>query len=304
MSDMPQTSAPIYLFLDPAPQFITLSTANLAATPQVLSISAALNRAGANGIATQATASKQPTWSLTSLQGPFAWEVTPGALPSGAFTTAGISTTVPNPGRFGFTFAGASTQSLECDTIAPFFTGLEVGVTVTCVAQSTSTAGTQTIWGLGAAGTNNTLQLNLNGSALQLQNNDNGTTYTASVSAVGTGLFVCSATRYPNTIALRVWTNVGTAPSGLPTLQLNASAPVAISVPATATYSTFCIGGLNTNGSVQNAFTGTIGQLAVYGVQSGTVMADIEEVEAAMMNEIGLSRLQDLAVSAGSTIEA
>jgi hypothetical protein len=271
MSQTPSTNAPTYLQIDPDPGNIILGTANL---PSSLTVSSAMNGGGYHDAIVQATASKQPGWSANAIAGQFLYQDYPGASGYPVTSAAGTKTLVGVPG---FLFTG--TQFFEYDSLAATFAGTGVGITVTCVFQSTSTAGTQTIWGLGAAGATPYLQLQLNGSALKMIDS-NGTT-TAQVASIA---------------------NVGTDPVGLPTLQ---TATGTIASPAAAAYTTFCIGALNVSAAQTNFFNGAIGKLAVYGVQAGTTVADVEEVEAEFMLACGLSRTQDLATSAASgTLEA
>jgi hypothetical protein len=286
MSMTPSTNSPCYLSLNPTLQYVTLGTANL---PTTLTASAVQNRAGLGDAVIQNTASAQPGWSSNAVVGAYIATDKPGA---GSYPTTSAAGTSALSGVPGFTFNG-STQYFEYDTLASKFTGTEVGITVVCVVTcSALTAGPFAVWSFGAAGTNNTLTLQYVSGAVQLVNNDSGTSYTASVSGVNSGLAVVSATRIANSLSLRVWTNN----AGTPTLNTSAAAP--ISVPAAATYSTFCVGALNSNGSVSNKFTGTIGRLAVFGVQAGTTVADVEETEAEWLLSAGISRVMDIAQTA------
>jgi len=293
---LPNTDAPIYLLVDPSPRYITYGTANL---PGSLTISSVLNRAGTTNAIVQNTAAAQPGWSSNALNGTFLWETSPGA---GSYPSSSAQQTSSSVGTPGFTFNG-SAQFFEYDALASTFSGLGVGITVSCVVQlSGSASGTNVVWALSSASGTTALSLQYNAATGALSiNTTNGST-AATVSGVGSTLCVVSATRNSSGVSLRVWTNVGTAPAGLPTLQTNSATVAAIN----ETYTTFAVGAqVNTAGTGTNFFKGSVGQLAIYGVQSGTTTADIEEVEAEMLLNIGTSRLQDLATAtAGGALEA
>src|ERR1700676_5049080 len=149
MSATPSTDAPCYLSLNPAMQFVTLGTANL---PLTLTANVVQNRAGLQDAVIQATATAQPGWAANVISGPFMYQNRPGANSYPLTAAAGTSALVGVPG---FTFNGS--QFFEYDTLAPLFTGTEVGITVCCVVKCNNAGSSFTVWGFGGASTNNTL---------------------------------------------------------------------------------------------------------------------------------------------------
>ena len=283
MTATPSTDAPCYLSINPAMKYVTLGTANLPSTLTALSVQ---NRVGDQDAVIQSVAADQPGWSSNAISGAYIATTTPGAGAYPLTSAAGTSASVGVPG---FTFNGSS-QFFEYDGIASEFSGTETGVTVSCVVQRATTDGY--VWAFGAAGATPFLLLKYASGALTLVDS-NGTT-SCSVAAVNNNLAVVSASRSAaGVLSLRVWANS----AGAAVLQ---TATATIASPAATTYSTFCIGATNIGGSVGNFFTGNIGKFAVFGVQSGTSTADVEELEAEWLLSAGVSRLTDLAGTSGS----
>jgi hypothetical protein len=184
----PSTNSGLYLFLDPDPAYITLngtsaqtSAAGVAGTLQVTS---ALNRAGITGVIApdSSTTTTQPVWSKIGIVTPFeTWDW------PGSYYTNGASPALT--GTSGFQFTG--TQYLSCDSIAPYFTGTAVGVTVVCVVQN-GTSGTGTVWQLGSSSTGLELKYN---SSTSLQLIDHAASATATITVVAGTVYVVTAAR-------------------------------------------------------------------------------------------------------------
>src|ERR1700722_5548245 len=131
---LPKTSAPNFLYLDPARKYVNLNQF----TPGTVEIYSVLNRA--NETAMINTGSGAPGWSPTGLQATYAWRNNPGAVIPGT------------PGQPALTFA--TSEFLEYDALASQFSGTEKPMTMTCVMSCSAFAsGTaNTVWAAAATG--------------------------------------------------------------------------------------------------------------------------------------------------------
>jgi hypothetical protein len=298
---IPQTSAPQYLFLDPDPAFIFLNgTSALTSASGVagtLQISAALNKVGNQGILAPdtSTTTTQPGWSKIGITTPYYTTDWPGSYyVSGAPGTASVPAIT---GTAGFTFANA--QYLSCDAIASTFSGTSVGITVVCVVQaSAGSNATNTVWELNANTGSPSLRLSFNtaGTTATFQDSSSGGAVSQAGLVAGTA-YVITATRSASGLLMRITAATSTTnPLALTQTQTSGAY-----TPSSLTYSTFTVGasntGTTTSPTIANKFTGSIGQLMVFGIGAGQTItsggntypcADIENVETDMLIEAGI----------------
>lgn len=244
----PATSAPQYFFLDAGRKFVQLNQFTYP-TLQALSV---VNRATGNAVI-QSTGSLQPTWSGNALQGPYSYINNPGVLGS---TPAGIG---------GFTFAGAA--YFEQDSVATSAAGsAEAALTVVCTVNAASSGGV--VWSFADATTDGYLYLSYGSGAFSFTEENTHGTFTASATVTAATTHVVTCTRAGGNLVMRV--------------DQAAGSPVAVTAGA-ETYTTFCVGALNSNATIVKQFNGVIGHLAVYGGS-----ADIDEVEVFLLQAAGI----------------
>jgi hypothetical protein len=246
---LPSTSAANLFLLDPARRFVNF---NQGAYPALQALSV-LNRAN-DAAVIQASSSAQPIWANNAIGGAYVARNNPGIELQ---YTAGIS---------GLKFSGA--QFLEYDALAASFSGTEMPLTVVCQAQCASAGGT--IWGFGGAGATPKLSLSYSGGTLSLTEVSSAGTTTVSAT-LDTNAHCITAVRSGNGLALRIDS-------------ASAAAPVSLT-PVASTYTTFCVGAVNSGGSVSGQFNGALGKLAVY-----AGVADVYQVETYMLLNAGIIR--------------
>lgn len=233
----PATSAPAYLYLDPAERFILLNSFALP-TLQIVSVA---NRVNDSAPVIQSTGSLQPVWAKSVLGGTF------------------ISTNLPETtGLSGLTYSGA--QYLPYNSLSTVFSGSETPVAIVCQVAAASAGGT--IWSLASSSASTPkLSLSYSGGVLSFTEVNGNGTFTTSTT-LDTNVHVVSAVKVGSTISLRV----DGAAVGSPT-----------TITATSeTYNTFTIGALNSNGSVSSQFNGTMGKVLVYGAPADIFAVEIE----------------------------
>lgn len=258
----PSTSAGCYFFMDPSKKYVQLASA-YGNTATALQVGTLTDRISGKPIT--AGSSAAPVWASNSFYGTF------------AKYGSGSGSHLANQ-QAGLTFNG-TTQCLEFDYLASTLaSGTEPSLTVVCQAQCTSAAGSnQTLWAFGGAGTAPILQCAISDGYLVLTEH-NGSTYTATyTSFTGFGA---------NNTAANVITAVRT--NNLLTLRVNGvQVQTAALTAATNTFTTFCVGALNSNGSTSDYFTGVIGKLIAYGSPVGGI-ADIVDLEKDLMLDSGI----------------
>jgi hypothetical protein len=250
----PATSAAQYFYMDPARKYVQFNQFTYPAL-QTLSV---VNRATGNAII-QNTSGSQPIWAGNALQGPYSARNNPGAAPTSSLVGAGIA---------GFTFAGG--QYFEHDSVATTLGGkAEAALTIVAAVNPASAGGV--IASFADATTDGYLYLSYGSGAFTFsEENTNGiVSVSATVAAATTS--VVTAIRANATLTLRVNSAVVAGPSTV--------------TAGTETYTTFCVGALNSNGLVNRQFNGVIGDVAVYGGS-----ADIYEVETYMLLKAGVIR--------------
>ena len=216
-----------------------------------LAVSAVVERV-TNKAILQSNTNFQPTWGRTSLSGTFSSTNTP--------STTGIA---------GLTFA--TNDSLEFDSLAselvtnPNFT---VTTVVNCPTATNSTA--QTVWGLGSGTSTPTLALQYQSSNFNFTEVNSNGTYTASA-ATDNKTHVVTCIKNNNVLTLRV--------DGAQVATQNVTAA------GVDQFSTFCIGGLNSNGSVSANFNGTLADVIVW-----FGAADVQATEAFLLQFAGVVR--------------
>lgn len=257
---LPSTSAPLY-FLASAERRDILFNQFVYPALQVQSIR---NRANETAVI-QNTSSAQPTYLGNALQGTYSWQNNGGGNSN-------------PPGRAGLVFA--TSQYLEYDGIAASFSGAETPITIVAAVSGITTG---TILGFGSAGTTPTLSLSMSGGTLSWKQVSSAGTFTASAT-MGTGVHVVSATKANGAVTLRI-----------------DSAQVATTsvTAATETFTTFCLGALNNNGTVGSFLTGNIGVAAVYGGNGAGGPADVYQVETYLLSQYGVIRGASSGINSG-----
>lgn len=221
-----------------------------------LQVSSVLNRATELPIVATAA---QPTWNGSALAGSFLYQNFPGAT-----------------GLAAIQFASASSQFLRYDTLSGLFSGAETPITVTalvsCTTPSSGTA--QTVFGFGNASTTK-LALQYQSGNIQLVEINGSGTFTTS-NATDSNAHCITAIRASNTLTLRVdGVQVGS---------------IAAITSNTEAFTTFCIGALDTGGTVGTFFNGNITDIFAYGAGQNGGMADIVDVETFLMRASGIIR--------------
>ena len=229
----------------------TYATTATGSTLQVLSV---INEAGKQDAVIQSTASAQPTWSGTAMSAPF--------------LLAGSGTGSTNALSASPAFIFAPTQYFEYDTLASQYAGAELPVTMVAAVNPSSAGGT--IMGFGDASTD-VLKLSYSGGNIVLTETNSNGTFNSATDAVVAGT-TCIVT--------------GIRANGILTLRVNGAKIATQAVTAgTEPFTTFCVGALNTAGSVSLGFTGQIGEVLVY---SGN--ADVYSVESELLLKYGVIR--------------
>lgn len=219
-----------------------------------LQVSSVLNRA--TELPITATAAP-PTWNGSGLAGPFLATNFPGAT-----------------GIAALNFASASSQFLRYDTLSGLFSGTENPITVCAlVSCSTPASGTaQTVWGFGNASTTKLALQYLSGNLRLTETNGSGTFTTSN--ATDNGVHCITAIRANNTLTLRVdGVQVGT---------------ITAITSNTEAFTTFCIGGLDTGGTVSLFFNGNVSDVIAFGAGQNGGMADIIDTETFLMKVGGV----------------
>lgn len=261
----PTTSAPLYLFMDPAARYRILASAS-GNTTTALQVGSLTDRISGHSIV--AGSSAAPIWSGSSFYGKYA---------AGAGTT---SICAPLAGQqAGVTFNG-STQCLEYDTLASQLpTGSDPPLTMVVeIACSAPNSGTnQTLFSFGASGSGTPLlECYINGGSLVFTETNTGGTSTATYASFGTtntAAHVVTAVRTGTALTLRV-DGVQVATAAL--------------TAASGTFNFFCIGARHSNASTINYFTGVIAHLLAFGSNTGGI-ADIVDLEKELMLAAGIT---------------
>ena len=221
----PQTSAALFLYMDPAQKFVAF---NQFAYP-TLQIQSVVNRATEVGMI-QTTTAAQPVWSSTAIAGTYVARNNPEAT-----------------GMPGLVFAGA--QYIEHDAIATALATAETAFSTTCTVAPGVSNGT--IWSLcdGTSGYYVSLAYT-SGTTLAFKEVNSNGTYTTSVAMTAASVHVVSTIRSANILTLRVDGAVAGSPATV--------------TAGTAVPSKFIVGALNASGSLATYFNGTLGKLAVF----------------------------------------
>lgn len=265
---LPATSAAQTFLMVPARKYVQF---NQFAYP-ALQVFSVVERATQRAII-QSTGSAQPTWSQAELGGQFFYRNFPGYPDTTNAAGAAVLPDLPGLG-----FSGA--QYLECDTIASYYAGSEVPLTVVCEAQCLNAGGT--LWGFGDASDGYYLSLSFSsggGGTFTLKEVNSSGTFTASATGYGNNAHVVTAVRAGGSLFLRVD---------------GAQVATAAITGSTENFSTFVVGALNSDGSVSSYFNGSLGTVAVYNGQ-----ADILSVETFMLQELGVILGPSVGINSG-----
>lgn len=258
---VPQTSAPMYFYMDPSERFVQFNQFSLP-TLQAFSV---INRATELPII-QTTTALQPVWAKGQLAGPFIANSSSGTIASSG--TSG--------GAAGLVFSGAA--FLEYDQLASTFSGAETPMTIVCQTACGSSGGT--IWSLAStSSTTPKLSLSYSGGTLSLTEVNGNGTFTTSAT-VDTNVHVITAIRANNTLTLRLDSAVIGTPTAI--------------TAGTENFNTFVLGALNSNGSVSSQFNGKMGKVLAYGGS-----ADIYPLETELLLQLGIIRSPSSGINSG-----
>jgi hypothetical protein len=258
---IPSTSAGLYFHMSPEKKNVLLASA-LGNTTTALQVGALTEKQSGLPI-TAATTSLNPIWGGSTFYGKYA---------------AGGSTTMvcaPLAGQQpGLTFNGTS-QYLEFDALATnLATGTDPPFTVVVQVQSTTTSSNQTIFSFGSSSSGTPLVVcYASNTSLVLKETNSNNTFTNTYSSFDQHSHVVTAVRASGALTLRV--------DGV---QVATTALTAVST----TFNRFCIGAQNSNGTINNYFTGVIGKFLAFGSNTGGI-ADIVDLEKDLMLEAGIT---------------
>lgn len=266
----PSTSSPLHFLITGERRDIAF---NQFAYP-ALQVQSVLNRATSLAVI-QGTSAAQPLHAGSGIKGTYSWQNNPGA-------GGNASSSSTSPGRAALSFA--TSQYLEFDTLATngAFNGTEAPMTVVAVVSGLSTGAVFSFAATGAATPK--LSLSVSGGTLSFTQVSSAGTATASV-AIDTNAHVVTATKANGALTLRVD---------------SAQVATAAVTAASETFNTFCVGAVNSNGTVGTYLTGSLGTLAVYGTQGNTTgMADVFQVETYLLEQYGIIRSASSGINSG-----